>query len=211
MVSISSSLSQIYGIKCKVVGFDSGVGMPRPIDYRDHPEKYRFGDFPLGKLVGANLPEDVELIYGPILEKIPEFLKSLHSNQKIGFISIDLDYYSSKMECFEIFKAQSFRFLPSTILYFDDVNNIDNNCYMGELLAITEFNKKNNKKKICKILQLRNWRIFKNALWIDQMYFLHVLDAEYRNPKNWEGLKPTILENPYLQIFFMKTKLRNWQ
>ena len=46
--------------------------------------------------------------------------------------------------------------------------------------------------------QLKNWRIFKNALWIDQMYFLHVLDSVYRDPKNWENEKQQILENPYI-------------
>jgi len=30
--------------------------------------------------------------------------------------------------------------MPSTILYFDDVNIVDHNGFMGELLAIKEFN-----------------------------------------------------------------------
>jgi hypothetical protein len=28
-----------------VVGFDSGVGMPPPLDYRDHPDLYQQGTF----------------------------------------------------------------------------------------------------------------------------------------------------------------------
>ena len=39
--------------------------------------------------------------------------------------------------------------------------------------------------------QLRNWRMFKDALFIDQVYFLHVLDPSYRDPKNWENKKTT--------------------
>ena len=46
--------------------------------------------------------------------------------------------------------------------------------------------------------QLKDWRIFKNAVWLDQMYFLHVLDSSYRDPENWKDSKQTILTNPYL-------------
>jgi hypothetical protein len=69
---------------------------------------------------------------------------------------------------------------------------------MDELLAINEFNITNKNRKICKMTQLKNWRIFKNALWIDQMYFLHVLDSKYRDPEKWKDLKPAILDNLYL-------------
>ena len=198
LANICSKLSAIYKLDYKVVGFDTGVGMPGPVDYRDHPEKYRKGDFPPGKLTKDVLPLKTDLIYGPIKETLQEFVKSLKVDDKIAFISIDVDYYSSTIDCFEIFNAKSENFLPSTILYFDDVNNITDNKYMGELLAIVEYNQRKENKKICKMTQLKNWRIFKNALWIDQMYFLHVLDSVYRDPKNWENEKQQILENPYI-------------
>ena len=196
--SIASKLSTIYGLDYKVIGFDTGTGMPSPVDYRDHPEKYRKGDFPPERLTKDLLPPKTDLIYGPIKETVHEFMKNLQPSDKISFISIDVDYYSSTIDCFKIFNAKSEYFLPSTILYFDDVNSISDNVYMGELLAINEYNKKNENKKICKMTQLRNWRIFKDALWIDQMYFLHVLDSTYRDPKNWENEKQQILSNPYI-------------
>ena len=46
--------------------------------------------------------------------------------------------------------------------------------------------------------QLRNWRLFKNALWLDQMYFLHVFDSDFRDPKKWKNKETVILKNPYL-------------
>jgi hypothetical protein len=198
LADICSRLSVIYKLDYKVVGFDTGYGMPSPIDYRDHPEKYRKGDFPPERLTKNILPIKTDLIYGPIKETLQEFVQNLKADDKITFISIDVDYYSSTIDCFEIFNAKGENFLPSTILYFDDVNNIDNNKYMGELLAITEYNQRKEKKKICKMTQLKNWRIFKNAMWIDQMYFLHVLDADYRDPKNYENKEQQILENPYI-------------
>ena len=195
---IASKLSTIYGLDYKVIGFDSGIGMPKPVDYRDHPEKYREGDFPPVKLTKDLLPPKTDLIYGPIKETVHKFMQTLQPKNKISFISIDVDYYSSTIDCFEIFNAESEYFLPSTILYFDDVNSIDDNEYMGELLAIVEYNQRKENKKICKMTQLKNWRIFKNALWIDQMYFLHVLDSAYRDTKNWKNEKQQILENPYI-------------
>ena len=195
---ISSKLSSIYGLDYKVIGFDTGIGMPSPVDYRDHPENFRKHDFPPGRLTKDLLPPKTDLIYGPIKETVHEFMKSLQPDDKISFISIDVDYYSSTIDCFKIFNANSEYFLPSTILYFDDVNDIYDNVHMGELLAIDEYNKKNEKKKICKMTQLRDWRIFKNAIWIDQMYFLHVLDSSYRDPKNWKNKKQQILSNPYI-------------
>jgi hypothetical protein len=46
LAHIANKLSKIYNIDYEVIGFDTGLGMPAPVDYRDHPEKYRTGDFP---------------------------------------------------------------------------------------------------------------------------------------------------------------------
>ena len=43
---IADKLSSIYAVDYQIIGFDSGEGMPKPIDYRDHPEKFRTGDYP---------------------------------------------------------------------------------------------------------------------------------------------------------------------
>jgi len=199
LADIASKLSKFYGVDYLVTGFDTGAGMPKPNDFRDHPEKYRTGDYPPGKLNQSNLPDKTQLIYGPICETVRDYLANVKKGDVISFVSIDVDYYSSTLDCFELFSADSEFFLPSTILYFDDISNVDHNEFMGELLAIKEFNQATENKKICKMTQLSNWRIFKNALWLDQMYFLHVLDAAYRKPENWLELKPSILSNPYLE------------
>ncbi len=195
---IASKLSKIYGVDYQIVGFDTGKGMPDAIDYRDHPEKYRKGDFPSLKLQEAELPKNTRVIYGEINETVSSFLNSNEMKTKIAFVSIDVDYYSSTKDCLKLFEIDSNFFLPSTILYLDDVNNIDHNAYCGELLAINEFNEENKIRKIVKMTQLRNWRIFKNALWIDQMYFLHIFDSDFRDPKNWMNKEPVVLNNPYL-------------
>ena len=70
MAYIASKLSKIYKIDYQIVGFDSGKGMPEPVDYRDHPELYRKGDFPPLKLKRAKLPSNTKIIYGDIQDTL---------------------------------------------------------------------------------------------------------------------------------------------
>ena len=195
---IANRLSKIYNLDYEVIGFDTGKGMPPPIDYKDHPEKYNENDFPPLNLSQKNLPRKTKIFYGDIKDNVHLIKNELGESNVIGFISIDVDYYSSTISCLESLKFESSSYLPSTIMYFDDINNPDHNEFCGQLLAINEFNKANQNRKISKMTQLRNWRYFKNALWLDQMYFLHVLDHKFRDPKNIENNKPRILNNPYL-------------
>ena len=195
---IASKLSKIYNIDYEVIGFDTGKGMPPPVDYKDHPEKYRAGDFPPLDLIRKKLPKKTKIYYGEIEETVNLIKNYNEKDVKIGFVAVDVDYYTSTVSCLKSLRFEESMYLSSTVLYFDDIYNIDHNEFCGELLAINEFNQTNNFRKICKMTQLKDWRIFKNAVWLDQMYFLHVLDSSYRDPKNWKDIKPVILTNPYL-------------
>ena len=42
-----SQIEKIIDIKIDLVGFDTGQGMPKTNDYRDFPDKYTEGDFPM--------------------------------------------------------------------------------------------------------------------------------------------------------------------
>lgn len=195
---IANRLSKIYNLDYEVIGFDTGKGMPPPKDYKDHPEKYNENDFPPLNLSQNKLPKKTKIFYGDIKDTVYFIKNEINESNAIGFISIDVDYYSSTISCLESLKLESSSYLPSTIMYFDDINNPDHNDFCGQLLAINEFNKENQYRKISKITQLRNWRYFKNAVWLDQMYFLHVLDHKFRDPKYIINDKPKILNNPYL-------------
>ena len=199
MSYIASKLSHIYKINYEIIGFDSGEGMPEAIDYRDHPEKYRKGDFPSLLLKKSKLPRKCKIIYGNIKDTLKLFTKNKKNKDiVIGFVSVDVDYYSSTKECLDIFMMKSKNYLSRVTTYFDDVNNIDHNIYCGEFLAIEEFNKKANSRKICRMNQLRSWRLFKNALYLDQMYFCHIFDHKRRDPKEWKNEKQVVLSNPYI-------------
>ena len=197
---ISEKLSRHYELPVLVVGFDSGEGMPFPVDYRDHPEKYLDGDFPPHdrKLLDATLPGNAEVVYGPIAECVGRIDKMLSEGDFISFISIDVDYWSSTNDCLKIFDNKALNFLPTLPMYFDDVNNIDHHPYAGELLSIREYNEGSVHKKIVKMNQLRNWRLFKNALWLDQMYWFYDLESRFFTRDFHSMRKRVRLSNPYL-------------
>ena len=71
-------MTQHYKIDYQIFGFDTGEGLPKPIDYRDHPEKYRFGDYPPEKLTSKLLPPKTSIIYGKINETLINFKNQIN-------------------------------------------------------------------------------------------------------------------------------------
>ncbi|HUR65191.1 MAG TPA: hypothetical protein VMZ03_02470, partial [Chitinophagaceae bacterium] len=87
MAFYALKVQRILDIEIKVLGFDSGEGMPQTQGYKDHPEIYATGDFPLQnreKLLSL-LPTNTRLI---ILDLIKENWTS-YVNAPVGFMSID--------------------------------------------------------------------------------------------------------------------------
>ena len=118
------------------------------------------------------------LILGNVANTIEESVESLidPTSAPVGFISFDLDYYSSTVEAFKLFEYEKEYFLPRVFCYFDDCIGDDwelHSEFTGELLAINEFNIKNREKKLGKINGLRYKRSV-NSFWNEQMYVLHI-------------------------------------
>jgi hypothetical protein len=106
-----------------------------------------------------------------------------------------------------IFDNEKLHCLPSTPVYFDDVNNIDHHEYAGELLAIKEFNSRNDTRKIAPMNQLRNWRIFSKALYLDQMYWFFNLEHEFYTREYHSGRSRVRLSNPYLNMDLLQANI----
>jgi hypothetical protein len=198
MCRISEQLSRHYGIDCAVLGFDAGTGMPAPVDYRDHPEKYLDGDFaPHDRsALDRALPANARVIYGPIRETVGTAGALLQPGDVVAFVSVDVDYWSSTNDCLELFKSAPA--LPRTPIYLDDVNAVDHHPFAGELLSVDEFNEANPHRKITKMNGLRNWRIFKNATWLDQMYWFFDLEHPFYTREFHANRARIKLSNPYL-------------
>jgi len=170
---ISGIVAKQLGIQIHVVGFDSGQGMPPPADYRDLPHVWGTGDYRMDvPKLRSILSPSTDLILGPIEETVLTWVPKA----AIGFVSFDLDYYSSTKSAFQLFQGESASTcLPRVHCYFDDVwwpEHAGHNDYIGELCAIREFNQEQKDKKICPIHMFRYFRIQREA-WNELMYMYH--------------------------------------
>jgi hypothetical protein len=199
---IADEVTRATGITFRVVGFDTGSGMPDPIDYRDLPESFAAGDFPMDvERLRAALPANCELILGPITETLPAFLRTVGPDAPVGFASIDVDYYSSAKDALAAFAGDPEKYLPLVPVYLDDVGDITVNPWVGEWLAVNEFNAENAMRKIAPWNMLRARRICKNAKWIDHMFGLHVHDHPIRTPGTQARARRTA-DNEYIGLSY---------
>jgi hypothetical protein len=93
----------------------------------------------------------------------------------IGFVAFDLDYYSSTAAALTVFDGPESTHLPRVHCYFDDLASNNLGCineYVGEYLAIREFNDRHVSRKVCRIEQLRTNRT-RWEEWQERMYALH--------------------------------------
>ncbi len=161
------------GIQIHVTGFDTGQGMPAPVDYRDLAHVWDTGFYKMDvPKLKAELSPGTELILGDIEDTVSSWVPK----GSIGFVAFDLDYYSSTKTAFRLFEnADPNTRLPRTYCYFDDLLWPEHAChneYMGELGAIADFNEEYEYKKICPIHMLRHTRMHQ-AAWNEQMYVFH--------------------------------------
>lgn len=99
----------------------------------------------------------------------------------IGFVSVDVDYYWSAVEALRVLESPDPRqYLKTTYVYLDDIAFEDHSKWAAEMLAIEEFNRRNQMRKICPLTMLGQKRVMKNVQWIDHMHALHVLDHPER-------------------------------
>ena len=193
--NICSKISKFLDIGFRIYGFDNLIGLPKIETYKDHPDLYMNSDYPISDInhLKKKLNKNVELIIGNVSSTIETFNKIDLTKCPIGFVSFDLDLYSSTKNALKIFDRESKHFLSIVNVYFDDLQSPKHNSRCGALLAINEFNSENKFRFIEQHAFLQKQRIFQRARWINHMFQLHVLDHEDRNKiRNRESL---ILEN----------------
>jgi len=196
---LASLVSEETGVAFSIVGFDSGTGMPAPHDYRDHPELYREGDFPMQHPdeLRTKLPPNTTLVVGDIAQTVPDFVERLTARAPLAYVVVDVDYYWSTVSCLKVLDGEPERYLPTTIVYLDDIQFAAHNRWQGELLAVEEFNEDHDLRKITPYNFLRASRLFKRPIWIDSLYTMHVLDHPLRAAAQARD-EPAVLKNPYL-------------
>lgn len=130
------------GIRFRVVGFDTGAGLPPPNGYEDHPELWSGGDFAMENpaQLRARLKGKAELIVGDIYGTIDAFSATLTPECPLGFVSIDVDIYSGTVTALRALGGRAELYLPAMSFYLDDVGSYFSNAACGELCAVNEHN-----------------------------------------------------------------------
>jgi hypothetical protein len=176
----AAAVEQDTGVAIKVYGFDCGPGgLPAFIgDYRDHPEEWKPGDFPMDvPALRAHMTDRTTLVLGNIADTVPSFFERFRP-PPIGFVSIDLDLYSSTCAALRVFVSG--HMLWHTPMYFDDIDAIFNHRFAGELLAIDEFNARSGDVRIDRWRGVRRGRPFPERPYLSQMYVAHDIKATSR-------------------------------
>ncbi len=176
--SYAERVQAATGVKIHVLGFDTGAGLPKGTgDFRDHPEIWSPGDFPMvWDQLRPRLGPQTQLILGDVIDTVPEFLAT-KMPAPLGFISIDVDFYSSTRDALRILSLPNRKTLFRTVIYLDDVETMLYHRFAGELLAVEEFNRDNSGVKIDRWRGVRSRRPFHEELWLDRMYVAYDLEA----------------------------------
>ncbi|MFN0169841.1 MAG: hypothetical protein ACKV22_25745 [Bryobacteraceae bacterium] len=185
--NLAREIGAHWDLDIRVIGFDSGQGLPPPVDYRDLPHVWSSGDYRMDAGELRRRLTRAELILGPVAETIGVFLRE-RCQEPIGFISFDLDYYSSTVDAFEVFLGPPTTRLPRLPCYFDDLIFPEDgfqNDYVGEMLAIREFNERSASMKLCPVRHLRHIRP-RPAFWHEQMYVMH----DFSHPQYGQNVRP---------------------
>jgi hypothetical protein len=179
--TISDLIERKTNIRIDVFGFDSGVGLPKPEDFRDQPNMWFEGQLPMDRAKLEPKLYRAKLYLGPVKETITAFIKG--NPTPVAFVSFDLDLYSSTRDALLLFKSDFAYVLPRVISYFDDIFGHTYNDYCGERAAIAEFNGSSRACKICPIYGLRYFtpRFARSELWPDGMYFAHFFEHPLYN------------------------------
>jgi len=196
--AIAERVTKETGVEFRIAGFDTGEGMPPPADYRDHPELYKEGWFPMDQeALRSALPANAELHLGPLRETIEPFVEQMEPSAPLGFATLDVDFYSSSKDALRLFDGRPGAYLPYVTVYVDDLALATHTPHAGELLAIREFNEEHELRKLDRDWDLRHTRVFKHTGWLAHMFKLQVLDHPERNDLS-RPREIARLENPYL-------------
>jgi hypothetical protein len=166
-------VSQQTGVSIDVVGFDTGAGLPAPVDYRDAPHLWAPGDFAMDEELLRSRLERAHLVLGDVRETVKTFTAELDRRSPVGFVAFDLDLWSSTVSAFDVFRGDARACLPRVWCYFDDIVAMVED--VGELLAINEFNSQEQHRKIRHPWMLRA-NVPLRPTWADQMFQAHLFD-----------------------------------
>ena len=170
----ATAVQRLTGVECRVFGFDTGRGLPAPTDYRDIPYAWRAGDYSMDENALRSRLSSARLVLGDVRETLAGVLTTEADHLRaapIGFVAFDLDYWSSTLAAFGVFRRDPAICLPRVMCYFDDLRWYVED--VGELRAIRDFNEEDEDRRIRPQHGLRSLIPFQPP-WADDVYQAHL-------------------------------------
>lgn len=169
---------EITGVEIQVWGFDTGKGLPDPVDYKDIPHFFGGGDYAMQDQESLlDRLENAQLVIGDAAEKVHDWLSE---GPPIGALFFDMDFYSSTVRVLDSMTdiAPEEAFLPRVSMTFDDVGPNNPVFYLkdysdltGESAAIADFNAANKRTQITSDKYFT--ALPEHAPWHDACFIMH--------------------------------------
>ena len=173
---IALRLEAMYDVAVDVYGFDMGTGLPKTRDYRDLPNLWGEGYYPMDQEKLRRHLQRAQLVLGNVEDTVPAFVQSKPA--PVAFIAFDLDLYSATRAAFRVFEAETVALLPRIHCYFDDINGFTAGEHHGERLAINDFNTSHDLRKISHTHGLKYFipEPFAREMWVEMIFIAHLFD-----------------------------------
>jgi hypothetical protein len=184
MEQYAALVEQQWGISINLVGFDTSSGLPHRTNPRDCPFAFRGGEFAMDERKLRSRLLRAELRLGDVADTVRAFASEQFA--PIGFISNDLDLYTSTRDSFHLLNLEPHRLLPRVAMYFDDLLGYPYTSVTGEWSAINEFNTVCENRQLGKIhgLKYALGPHYRFAHWTEEFFVLHVFDhPAYNSPE----------------------------
>jgi hypothetical protein len=170
------AVSKLYNIDIQIYGFDTGTGLPQLQGYRDIEHNWKTGLFTMDEQKLRNRLTKSQLVLGNVSETLKDFYAK-YKPAPVGAIIFDVDLYSSTRAALKIFDTDVENLIPRVRCYFDDIIGTEislTNEYMGEKLAIDQYNAASPDRKITPVYHLQARRFRKK--WHPKAFVHHAYD-----------------------------------
>jgi hypothetical protein len=175
MERIAPQVSAHFGVDIAVAAFDTGRGLPPPVDFRDCPHVWAEGFYTTDIERVRGRVSTTQLCFGDVGSGIAGYLAEADA-APVGFVACNLDYYSLASTALDaLASAPQEKRLPRILMLFDDLVFPERACHnewTGELRAINEFNASHEYMKVAPLRWLE-WMRHTRGPWHQMVYVLH--------------------------------------
>jgi hypothetical protein len=176
--ALCPEIEKTYGVEIEIWGFDTGEGLPEPVDYRDLPYIWKAGFYRMDKAALKARLKRSRLVFGDVKDTVPVFFET-HRPAPVGAAFFDLDFWSSTRDSLGIFAGPPETMLPRVFCYCDDVISSEGGGILsedvGQLRAIADYNAAETPRRLRRIAGLAEKRRVR-AVWPHQIYVHHAFD-----------------------------------